>query len=697
VVEWLPSRAPNTPFPPLTLHRTLAVSGGAPRDADALIATLAAEGVGYAATDPLSADVLVCTHGLHDDLVPRAFADATRLASRSTPVRALVAVTRDTADGAAYAALMKTAALEWGAAFKCITLEREGDVARMVAEELVHGGTDEEVRLADERTVCVRVPAACASTQRPLPEGVWLISGGARGITAACAEALARAGARRIVLLGRTAPGEEPACCASAGDEASLKHALIAAADGAPNLAAIGRQAREILAWREIRASLETIRAAGADVRYESIDVTDASGLVRVVAGIRASWGPIRGVVHAAGVVADKRLGEKTQEQFEAVFRTKAGGARALLEACANDPLEQICFFSSVAAHAGNPGQADYAAANAWLERVALDEHAARQGRCRVVSIAWGPWDGGMVDAALARHFATRDVSLIPLDDGARTLVNELTRGTGVQVILGSALGRPESQARRVHRFDLAALPMLQDHRIDDVAVLPMAFALDALMAEGRRIVGLNCEVRNLRLMHGVVFDGERVELDVQNEPTQSGGCLTTLRHPSGRSAYRAEIHAAESAFPPALRLSSLAESLPEDCRAPYARALFHGPAFRAIRAVVECTAATISGRIATAAAMGWPRGWQLDPLALDGALQLLRLWGVVHGGQATLPTEIARCRAWMPWPDCVEVGCVVACRRDSPLRISGDARFVDLATGAPLLSLDGIVMHARA
>ena len=147
----------------------------------------------------------------------------------------------------------------------------------------------------------------------------------------------------------------------------------------------------------------------------------------------------------------------------------------------------------------------------------------------------------------------------------------------------------------------------------------------------------------------------------------------------------------------PAIVRDGSSTALPDACLHPYASALFHGPAFQVIREVLHCGEHTISARLATAGAMGWPAQWQLDPAALDGALQLLRLWGVAQDGRASLPTGIGRCRSWAPWPDHGEVGCTVQCRRDNAYRLSGDALFTDLATGSPLLSLDGIVMHVHA
>jgi hypothetical protein len=185
----------------------------------------------------------------------------------------------------------------------------------------------------------------------------------------------------------------------------------------------------------------------------------------------------------------------------------------------------------------------------------------------------------------------------------------------------------------------------------------------------------------------------------MHSDASPSGrGVISTLTHTSGRPAYRAELISMNGELPPVPAPTAVnGTALPDACLHPYASALFHGPAFQVIREVLHCGEHTISARLATAGAMGWPAQWQLDPAALDGALQLLRLWGVAQDGRASLPTGIGRCRAWAPWPDHGEVGCTVQCRRDNAYRLSGDALFTDLATGTPLLSLDGIVMHVHA
>lgn len=194
-----------------------------------------------------------------------------------------------------------------------------------------------------------------AGTPALLPGDVVVASGGARGVTAATLIALVRATKCRLVLLGRTALVDDPACVRGVTGDAALKKALLddAKARGealAP--AELGRRAEAIAANREVRANLDAVRSAGGEARYEAVDVTDGAAVSRALDAVRAAWGPIAGVVHGAGVIADRAIADKTDAQFEKVFRTKVDGLRALLDATRGDPLKVLCMFSSVAGRA---------------------------------------------------------------------------------------------------------------------------------------------------------------------------------------------------------------------------------------------------------------------------------------------------------------------------------------------------------
>src|SRR5262249_4212294 len=268
----------------------------------------------------------------------------------------------------------RTAAREWpGATVKAVDCERGGrdpaSVADAIVRELLTGGSTSDVGLRADgtRTVLHDVSATVEPAGFPAvgPSSLIVATGGGRGIAAACLVELAKACRPRIVLIGRTRLGDEPEALRRATDDVSMVRAIIQQArteiGRVPSPAEAAEAAARILAAREIRANLEALRQAGSEGRYLPVGTrAAAAGAAGAVAGgvaeVRREWGPVTGVVHAAGVIADRYLTEKTTEHFAAVFDTKVAGLRALLAATADDPLRLLCVFSSVAARYGNVG-----------------------------------------------------------------------------------------------------------------------------------------------------------------------------------------------------------------------------------------------------------------------------------------------------------------------------------------------------
>ena len=114
--------------------------------------------------------------------------------------------------------------------------------------------------------------------------------------------------------------------------------------------------------------------------------MTDAEQLGEALEHVREKWGPIAGIVHGAGVLRDKALAEITPDRVADVFGPKVTGLANLLEATKDDPIQLIALFSSIAARAGNAGQAAYSAANEVLNKVAAAEAQRRGAGCRVRS-----------------------------------------------------------------------------------------------------------------------------------------------------------------------------------------------------------------------------------------------------------------------------------------------------------------------
>ncbi|MDX6315805.1 MAG: hypothetical protein QOF44_5269, partial [Streptomyces sp.] len=268
-------------------------------------------------------------------------------------------------------------------------------------------------------------------------DSVVVLVGGARGITARFAGALASAARCRIELLGRTpeADGPEDPATAAAPDETALRAAL--AARGGRTPAEIQRETALILAQREVAATIERLTSLGSQVRYRSVDFREADAVLQAVKEIHAEHGRLDGVVYAAGVIEDRLIQEKSTESFQRVFGTKADGASALLDA-----LEELelpggpgfaVLFGSISAVLGNRGQSDYAAANDALEALGASWQA-RTGR-RALTVHWGPWaptgtyGGGMVTPELGREYTRRGIKLIDPEEGTLALLRELAYG----------------------------------------------------------------------------------------------------------------------------------------------------------------------------------------------------------------------------------------------------------------------------
>ncbi len=334
--------------------------------------------------------------------------------------------------------LVKTAGLEWPTvAVKAIDIMGDGEEPRSIASlifgELWNGGPDVEVGFAKDRirrTVTGKLASQKTDRVNDLSEGaVIVVSGGAGGVTAEVVRALACYAKPRLVLLGRTPLREVPEACQGLRTDADLKRALLRELKQQgenPSPRHLTAMARSIQRTREITGLLAELKDVGVQARYISVDVRDEGALAEVLNEVGNEWGPIEGVVHGAGVLADRAIVEKTMDQFDRVFGTKVLGLRALLAATKDHPLRFLCLFSSIAARSGNVGQCDYAMANEVLNKVAWSEKLRRGTGCNVKAIGWGPWDGGMVTPDLKAYFEARGVPLLSVEEGRTFFLDEV-------------------------------------------------------------------------------------------------------------------------------------------------------------------------------------------------------------------------------------------------------------------------------
>ncbi|WP_437494050.1 type I polyketide synthase [Sorangium sp. So ce1014] len=202
---------------------------------------------------------------------------------------------------------------------------------------------------------------------------------------------------------------------------------------GARQLYLIGR--REAL--EPAQAALRELADAGAEVVPMQADVADDAALGRVLETISASGRPLRGVVHAAGVLDDGVLEQQSAERLARVMAPKIAGAWNLHRRTRALDLDLFVLFSSGASLLGAPGQGNYAAANAFLDALA---HHRRALGLAGLSINWGAWAGagmaGGVKVSAQRRQAARGVGAIPPAEGLRWLDRLLAEGATQAAVL---------------------------------------------------------------------------------------------------------------------------------------------------------------------------------------------------------------------------------------------------------------------
>ncbi|MCX4852245.1 type I polyketide synthase [Streptomyces canus] len=164
----------------------------------------------------------------------------------------------------------------------------------------------------------------------------------------------------------------------------------------------------------------------GARVTVAACDASDREALAGVLQAIPAEY-PLRGVVHAAGVLDDGMLEQMSAQRFDTVWGPKADGARHLHDLTRDLDLAFFVLFSSFAATVGGAGQGNYAAANAYLD--ALVEYRRAEGLA-ATSIAWGAWSGGGLAADPAVADRMRRTGVVPMaPESAITALDEAIAG----------------------------------------------------------------------------------------------------------------------------------------------------------------------------------------------------------------------------------------------------------------------------
>lgn len=595
--------------------------------------------------------------------------------------------------------LAKTVALEHPTAFvRALDTTADQCIPSLVAELGRAGPVEIGLTGSVRRTLsAVMLPSPHAAAIALGPDDVIVVSGGARGVTAACVIELASRFQARFVLLGRSRIDvAEPPEAGSAATEPLLMRALAKPGMSPPDLR---RQVGSILAAREARTTLAAVEATGGRAIYVPVDVCDEAAVGAALDRVRADWGAITGLVHGAGVIHDRRVKEKTDAQWDAVWATKIAGMQALLRATKQDPLKVLCLFSSVAARTGNIGQADYAAANEVLNRTAAAEQRHRPASV-VKSIGWGPWEGGMVTPALAKAFHGRGIALIPLLAGARAFADELVNGGPrgpTEVVIGGLLAG-DTQAPSLRRACARDYAFLKDHTVADAPVVPVVLALEWFAQRARELRPSQFvhAVERVGVLKGITlqdYDGAGDLFAIHTTAERAEGYSFELRSLAGTLHYRADVRlGATPPTAPSAPPVGPTRGYAHDADAIYARLLFHGPDFQVIRRVVDVAEDRAEAELAHD--KEWANNtWITDMASGDGGLQLAVLWSRSAVGGASLPTGIAAMRPYgVPAPG--PVRSVLTGHKREGKRTVSDVALVD-AKGRVYADFLGVELHA--
>ena len=316
--------------------------------------------------------------------------------------------------------------------------------------------------------------------------GVYLITGGLGAIGLTLAEYLAETVRAKLVLTGRSAlPARDDwSSCLATGDES----------------ASTNRKLRQLLA----------LEASGAEVMVIQADVSDGEQMKAAIAQAQSQFGPINGVIHAAGVLGDGAIQRKTIEQVEQVFAPKIKGTQVLETLLADVPLDFFILCSSGAAVRPLFGQVAYAAANTFLDAFAHFKTATTS--CLTTSINWYAWQGEGMGVEGTKWLTDRLVPVVPSMQSVDHPLIQQVRVEGNQVIY---LSRLSSQQHWV----------LAEHQLMGQPTLPGTAYLELVRAAYAEHTGRTCcefkEVTFLRPL--TVSEQDEINLCIQLTPDNDG------------------------------------------------------------------------------------------------------------------------------------------------------------------------------
>ena len=576
------------------------------------------------------------------------------------------------------AALTKTVAQEWPAVHtRAIDLAKDFVDGFEAAHRCIDGALwagPLEIGIASQQqwSLELQLQRAEKEWQAPKleikPKSLILVTGGARGVTAASLLPLAERYQPHFVIWGRTPLAERDlSTWDHLGDAAAVKRALMEQDPALKHPRALEQAYRLLLQQKEIHENLQSLRALGAEVSYRVVDVSKEAELREAADALVKDWGVPAGVIHGAGVIRDKLIGEQKDEELLEVLDTKL---RLLphLEQWTKAGLEWVVLFSSSTARLGRKGQLAYGVANEILNKCA--QYLRSQG-LTALALNWGPWDGGMVQDSLKKVFAAEGIGTIPLAAGADFMCKALEyRGLGASewvILAAKELRAEETEQAELQEplggaltLSLATCPVLIDHVLKHRAVVPAALILEWLSVQAQRsLPDLHlAAVEEFTLWKGIVLDADQQRLvavkNLDISEAESSGkrircdLISTDPADSGRAYARAQF-----VFRPELARDLGNEGFKQSADQQFAglrlydEVLFHGESLAYLTQILSADArsleiqAELKGQPQLWSQQGLAQDWILGAPLWDAVFQAAIVWSHTQLGLKCLPNRL--------------------------------------------------------
>ena len=386
----------------------------------------------------------------------------------------------------------------------------------------------------------------------------------------------------------------------------------------------------------------------------------------------------VNAVVHCAGVTNDKTLDTLQPKDIDLIFNPKVKGLQNVVQACPN--MKSLINFSSWASQFGNAGQTLYAAANGWLDGFQSDD-------INSVSICWPIWQGdGMgakLSSAMKDQLRASGVTLLSTNEGVALFLEEVLHPSkGELVIIGRGLTKTVGSPRVEKNISTQSHPFIADHVINEEPILPFASALDWMVevsTAGRQFSAV--QVTGMTLVKGIKASQKASRLHL--ETTANLASTQAHLHQGTDLSYRAFIgeFSPEVHDLPTIAKVVLDDDIVMDVSEFYAKHSFHGPRIQAIQKVEGVGKAAVIGYVKTSTPKDWipdsaSTSWSVDPMVVDGALQLVLYFLKSKHNKAAYPISFDRYVQLRPFSGGIK--CTLALLENNDELVVGSIYFED-------------------